>query len=316
MRDPYAERIIDAFALLAARLQMKLDDEFPRFASRLLEVTYPNYAAPTPSMAVARLFPDSADVRVGEGFTLARGTRLASRVAHGEATACEFRTAHDVTLLPFSIEAATLSPTPHDLPRFDRYVEPRAPVRGALRLRLHTSGKAVFADLHALDRLSIHLGGEMQVASHLFELVHTACVGVLAVDPNEPGALRKIVGAAGHEAIAHQGLNADESLLPLAWSGSHGHGLLKEYFACPARFHFFVLDGLRALLSRARCCEIELVILLDRWPERLAALVDASRFCLFCTPVVNLFRTRTDRIELSSSATEFHLAGRRLASRD
>jgi hypothetical protein len=57
MTDPYVERLIESFSFMAARMQLKLDAEFPRFTGRLLEVIYPNYVAPTPSMAVARFFP-------------------------------------------------------------------------------------------------------------------------------------------------------------------------------------------------------------------------------------------------------------------
>ncbi len=51
--DPYVERLIESFCFMAARTQLKLDAEFPRFTGRLLKVTYPNYVAPTPSIAVA-----------------------------------------------------------------------------------------------------------------------------------------------------------------------------------------------------------------------------------------------------------------------
>lgn len=56
MTDPYVERLIESFSFMAARMQLKLDAEFPRFTGRLLEVIYPNYVAPTPSIAVARFF--------------------------------------------------------------------------------------------------------------------------------------------------------------------------------------------------------------------------------------------------------------------
>ncbi|MGF6266668.1 type VI secretion system VasI/ImpG family protein [Paraburkholderia youngii] len=53
--------------------------------------------------------------------------------------------------------------------------------------------------------------------------------------------------------------------------------------------------------------EAEIVLLLDRLPEELATHVDAARFLLFCTPVINLFRKRTDRVEINRAQTDFHL---------
>ena len=47
--DPYVERLLEGCAFLTARVQLKLDAEFPRFTRRLLEIVYPNFLAPTPS---------------------------------------------------------------------------------------------------------------------------------------------------------------------------------------------------------------------------------------------------------------------------
>jgi type VI secretion system protein ImpG len=311
-RDPYVERLVDSFCYLTARMRVKLDAEFPRFAARLLEVLYPNFAAPTPSMSVARFFPDASDKRLAAGYRIARGTQLVSRVAHGEQTACEFRTSQDVILYPLEIAGASLTNAPRELAALERFAPQDRAVHGALRLRLRTTGEATFADLHTLDHLPVYLAGEDHLASHLLELVHTCSVAVLVVDPASDE--RRAVVAAG--AVAHDGLGPDQGLLPLAWSKFHGHNLLQEYFACPNRFHFFTLQELATALSGLRGREAEIVVLLDRSPGSLAGLVDASRFALFCSPVINLFRQRTDRVELSSGAPEIHLVPRRHAPLD
>ena len=51
--DPYVERLLEGSAFLAARVQLELDMQFPTFTSNLLEIVYPHYLAPTPSMMVA-----------------------------------------------------------------------------------------------------------------------------------------------------------------------------------------------------------------------------------------------------------------------
>jgi type VI secretion system protein ImpG len=307
--DPYVERIIESFCFMSARMQIKLDAEFPRFTERLLEVIYPNYVAPTPSMAVARLFPSRTEGNLVEGFRVSRGSAFTARAPDGERTACQFRSGQDVTLYPLEIIDARLTGIPPDIPSLDRYVAADVQVRGALRLRLRMTGDANIADLKGLDRLPIYLAGDEQVASHLFELLHTAGIASLT---GTPGELGRASHAVTSDAIVHEGLGTHEGLLPLTWSSFHGHNLLHEYFACPSRFYFFSLTGLEAGLRRISGKEAEIVILLDRAPETLANLVDASRFALFCTPVVNLFRQRTDRIELSQGETEFHLVPYRL----
>ena len=53
--DPYVERLLEGFAFLSARIQLKMDAEFPRLSQRILEMACPHYLAPTPSMASAPL---------------------------------------------------------------------------------------------------------------------------------------------------------------------------------------------------------------------------------------------------------------------
>ena len=137
--DPYVERLIESFCFMAARMQLKLDAEFPRFTGRLLEVIYPNYVAPTPSIAVARLYPGQAEGNLAAGYRIARGTSFKARIPDGEKTACQFTSGQDVTLWPLTITDARLTGIPPDIPALDRYVPPDRQVRGALRLRLATT---------------------------------------------------------------------------------------------------------------------------------------------------------------------------------
>ena len=53
--DPYVERLLEGSAFLAARVQLELEMQFPTFTSNLLEIVYPHYLAPTPSMMIAQL---------------------------------------------------------------------------------------------------------------------------------------------------------------------------------------------------------------------------------------------------------------------
>ena len=71
--DPYVERLLEGFAFLAARVHLKIDDEFPRFTQHLLEIVYPHYLAPTPSMAVVQMNPNLSEGSLAQGFRVPRG---------------------------------------------------------------------------------------------------------------------------------------------------------------------------------------------------------------------------------------------------
>src|SRR5512134_3670742 len=88
--DPYVERLLEGVAFLAARVQLKIDAEFPRFTQALLEIVHPHYLAPTPSMVVAQMTPNPKETSLAAGTrTVPRGTTMQAD-AGAEATACEF----------------------------------------------------------------------------------------------------------------------------------------------------------------------------------------------------------------------------------
>ncbi|MGF6660033.1 type VI secretion system protein ImpG [Paraburkholderia atlantica] len=302
--DPYVERLIEAFCFMSARTQIKLDAEFPRFTQRLLEVVYPNYVAPTPAIAVAQLRPSLREGDFTKGLKVPRHSMLRSAIPPGEQTACEFRSSQDVMLWPVEIVEARLTAVPPDIPDTDRHLLPHMQLHGALRLRLRTTGEVKFNQMTNFDRLPIYIGGDERIASHLFELIHAGSVASVV---RAYGASRDEGHVVAKTPVDFEGLQAEQCLLPLTWNTFHGHNLLQEYFACRQRFYFFALTQLAAGLARVDSTEAEIVLLLDRLPEELAAHVDAARFLLFCTPVVNLFRKCTDRVEINRAQTDFHL---------
>src|SRR5262252_11203930 len=77
--DPHVERLIEAFALLAGRVQHKLDDEFPELTDALFSVLYPHYLAPIPSLGVVQFVPDPARTPLNDGFLIPRVSRLRPR---------------------------------------------------------------------------------------------------------------------------------------------------------------------------------------------------------------------------------------------
>jgi type VI secretion system protein ImpG len=65
--------------------------------------------------------------------------------------------------------------------------------------------------------------------------------------------------------------------------------------------------GLRPVLTQINANELELVILLARGIPSLESLVEASNVALFCTPAINLFEKRGDRIHVSEGSYEYHV---------
>ncbi len=305
--DPYVERLLEGFAFLAARVQLKLDAEQPRLIAHLLEATYPNFLAPMPSMMIARLGVDTTDPNLARGFAVPRGTALISELPRGQDTHCEFRTAHAVTLWPIELVSAKYFSYAPDLPLAQlAQVQGANGVKGGLRIRLRAGGGMRFNQL-GLDRLALYISASDEVAFRLHELVLGATLGTLVYADRTVADVPAAQQWRGADSVRPVGFAAHEALLPESLRAFSGYRLLQEAAAMPQRLLFFELDDLAARLAQVGGDEVELIVLFRRGDAALEALVDAKSLALFCTPAINLFRKRLDRIQLGPGAWEYHV---------
>ena len=302
--DPYVERLLEGVAFLAARVQLKLDAELPRFTQALLEIIYPHYLAPTPSMLVAQITPDPKEPQLVTGTKVVpRGSALHSLPTGESGTTCEFRTAHDVTLWPIRIAAVSYFNFAPDLPLTG--LPYASKIRAGIRIRLATTAGVKFSQL-PLDRLMLYATGRDDVATGLYELCLAQPLGVLVTDR-----AARVLAELPATAIRPLGFSDDEALLPASLRSFHGYRLLQEYFSFPERYRFFEVGGLARGLSSLNASEAEIVLLLGRGETALDGLLDASNLALFCTPAINLFPKRVDRTSVSDATHELHVVADR-----
>ncbi|MFT5589931.1 MAG: type VI secretion system protein ImpG [Bradyrhizobium sp.] len=299
--DPYVERLLEGFSFMAARVQMKIDAEFPRFTQHLSELVYPHFLAPTPSMGVVQLQPDLTNPALVAGTLVPRGSAMRSVLGKDDATACEYRTAHDLTLWPVELVEAKFFT--HSGALFGTDIRLPANVKAGLRLRLRTAGGVPFRKL-ALDRLSLHLRGGDDMPARIYEKILSAVEGVLVLPAKRPAPWHTLLPKA---AVQPLGFDEDQALLPSGKRTFQGYRLLQEYFAFSARYLFVELSGLAPALTACDETEIDVIVLLNRADIQLEQTLDASNFALNCTPAVNLFKRRADRINIADEALEYHV---------
>lgn len=299
--DPYVERLLEGFAFLAARVQLKLDAQFPRFTQHLLECVYPDYLCPIPSMAVVQLQPDPDEGALAEGFPIPRDTVLRSLLGKDDQTACEYRTGHPVTLWPLAVEEVEYLPTAGTVAALG--LDGVAGLRAGLRVRLRTTAGLDFAKI-AIESLPIHLRGAGEIGARLHEQIvaNTIAVAACAV-----GADRKRCTRVAGARVRALGFDDHHALLPPAPRSFSGYRLLREYFAFAERYLFVEFTDIGDSLRRIGGKQVDLVIAFDRVAPLLENALDASSVALFCTPVINLFPKRADRIHLDGPGTEHHV---------
>ena len=310
--DPYVERLLEGFAFMAARVQLKLDAQYPVFTQHLLEMLYPHYLQPVPSMAVVQLHPDLGDAGLAAGQAVPRHTALRSLLGADERTACEYRTAHPVSLWPIELVEAGYFETPAALAAAGIEAPAGTTVRAGLRLRFEVRAGAQ-ADALAMDSLPVFLAGADELPKRLYEQILGDAEGYLLRAAGKQGTVSGFRDA-GH--IRPRGFDDEDALLPYDGRSFSGYRLLQEYFACPERFLFAEFAGMRQTLRRAGGTSFEIVVLLKRSVSGLARTVSADNFRLFCTPAINLFPRRADRIHLQQGKTEYHVLADRTRPMD
>jgi type VI secretion system protein ImpG len=299
--DPYVERLLEGFAYLSARVQLKVDAEFPRFTQQLLEIVYPHFLAPIPSMVVVEFLPDLKEGSLNDGFLIPKTTPLRSHVGKGEQTACEYCTAHDLTLWPLElVEAEYLS----GAGQVANTGVPGLPgLKAGIRLRLRTTAGLNFNQIK-LDKLPVYLRGIGELPMQIYEQLLANSFAVVLQDTVRPVKFQHVIK---HPAVMPVGFDSNEALLPYTPRSFQGYRLLQEYFAFPERYMFFELTGLQQGLQNLDANELDIIIVLNRNNPQLVNAIDKSRFALFCTPAINVFPKRADRIHISQQTHEYHV---------
>ncbi|MDE2005474.1 MAG: type VI secretion system baseplate subunit TssF [Rhodospirillales bacterium] len=308
--DPYVERLLEGFALLTARIQLKMEAEFPTLTQSLLQMVYPHYLAPTPSMAVVQVTPTASLQSSAAGAVLPRNTELRSLLGTEDQTNCEFRTAHAVELLPIAITEAEYIGTAAALTALN--LPDQRGVRAAIRLRLKATGEAPFAKI-PLERLPLFLSGPPAARVRLYEQLVADLATIYVRPAARPTPWLERLPA---EALRPVGFEPDESLLPRAAESFDGYRLLQEYYAMPERFLFVELGRLGPLAARCAGHELDIVLLLNRSEPALANAFGSDQFSLFCTPAINLFPKRGDRVNLTDREVEHHIVPDRMRPLD
>ncbi len=300
--DPHVARLLEGVAFLGARVQQRLDDEFPELTEALLGILYPHYLAPVPSCMIARF---QSQPGLDRPVTLPAGLALATEPVRGEV--CRFRTTWPQTIWPIEIESVRLSGLPLAAP-----ANPHAAgAVSVLRIRLRCTADVDFTTLR-LDRLRFFLRASPNVSLPLLELLSTRAISVAYADGPADPRPAILPGSA----IEPVGYASEDALIPWSPRGFSGFRLLTEYFAFPEKFLFLDFTGIEAKTLLQAGKELDIFVYMDRAVPDLERMVGDDTLALGCAPAINLFQQRCEPIALTHTDTEYRVVpdARRTAS--
>ena len=290
--DPHTERILEGFAFLAARIQKKIDDSFPELTESLLQIIYPHYTRPLPSMTTVRFSPALINVPPS-GHRISRGTRLST--APIQNTRLSFKTTQEVRLLPVDVVSAGFT-TP---------LNPGVGARGGIRIKLSTANGFPLEKIEWPNRIRFFLNGHQQHVFTLYEWIMNHCVSVRITPFSEKKGVVRYHEAfdLSPQSIRPAGFDDEDALLPWPQQSFAGYRLLYEYFAFAEKYLYFDIEGIERLRGADGEC-FEISIFLDREnDDRLH--IDSDTFCMYATPAVNLFGQIALPIRVEHKKTQY-----------
>ena len=297
--DPHVERLLESFAFLAARVHLKVDDDFPEITQALLSIVYPHFIRPIPSMSVVEFQVDVEQGKLTTGLDIPKDSLLYSRPVGG--VPCKFQTCYDTTIWPLTVMAASLTSP-------DR-LKPSLRVPGAahaLKLDVRSSPDAPLPKL-GLDSLRFYLFGESSLAYLLYELLCSRLVSIVVRDP----ANKKIEPVTlPASALRPAGFAENEGMLPFPRRSFTGYRLLQEYFAMPEKFLFVDVTGLKNVWAAGYKNTAELIFMLsttgnDDRRQQIETGISPKTFRLGCAPIINLFPQKAEPILLDQHKYEY-----------
>ncbi|SDC06834.1 type VI secretion system baseplate subunit TssF [Acinetobacter boissieri] len=290
--DPHIERLIQAFSLIAARIDKKLADSYDVFTRSLFEVMFPQYLRHFPACTVVSLEDVSKTKQLNEVSIIPVKTLLKSKSFNG--IQCEFLTSNQVKLLPIHLCGLKFDTTPSQHTHLNQ--------NATLSI-----GFEIFNESeHWLQKqsLPIYLDSisnfPLQVLDGIFQKNTRFS---LKID-------QKIIKI--DNPFDLMGFNESESLLPIDQHTHHAYRLLLEYFCFPEKFNYLNLnlDFFKHFPKGQATFEILVHLKLnlnDQAVIRNYSQLNEANFRLFTTPAVNLFEKKAEPQKINHKQLEYSL---------
>ncbi len=296
LEDPHVARLVESFALLCARLRLKIDDEFPEVCQSLLQALYPQYVAPIPPISICHFEPTELASENHEGVLIGRGAVVETEEFKGQS--CSFRTCFATRVYPIKLTEAQYQKPPFTFP-----VEPSwsATARAALRIRFRTISDKLPISKMEISKLHLYLGSAESCGNELFETLLRDCVGIGVFSSGCPEG--RFISARNIRAI---GYADDQALLENDARTSTAYRYLWEYFVSADKFRFVEID-LGSLVADVARDDLDIVFYLSKFNAHIGRELANDTIRVGCTPIINLFRHLPEPIRLTGNQTEYRV---------
>lgn len=293
LEDPLVERMISAFALLNAKTQQRLDDDFSEISDAILESLYPHFLQPIPSAAIVQL---KAQLGTSEIEQVGSDIQFYTQPVKG--TRCRFTTIYPIDVLPLNLTEAKLSFRPFSAPGSNQ-VEGNA----ILHIKLKTFDKDLKIKDLKISQLRFFLSGDSSLMLKLYELIFLATNNIVV----SSGEHKNQFEVLDRRHLQSVGFNVEDGLIPYPNNAQLSFRLLTEFFVFPEKFLFLDLVNLQTCTQNIENDELDLFFYLKDADTIFESQLGADNFKLGCAPAINLFPHTCEPIKFSNTSMTYAL---------
>ncbi len=276
--DPDVERLLEGFAFLTGKLREKVEDEFPELTHSIINMLWPNYLRPIPSLSILRFHPKN---NFHTRQVISQSTQVDSKPVFG--TACHFNTCRDVEIYPIECERV-------------QAIHSKDTSKVILELSMLNPDELVKSI--GLESLRFYLGGNTYSAQSLYLWLGHYLESIdVEFDGGKVTVPKDVFSVVGFD---------NDGLLPYPKNVYQGYRIFQEYLAFPEAFHFFDLKKIGQYIPRHVKGNFKICFNFSQTLPTSAQITNDS-FILYATPIVNLFQHDADPIDLTGRQTEYRV---------
>lgn len=243
-----------------------------------MRLLWPNYVQALPAMSTLKFTPAN---ELTQKTIIARGTEVLSQPIEG--VQCQFKTCYDIEVYPISINSSSFTANGNG---------------GIYQLRLELPSGVTLHSLN-MKQLKIHFNGDKASCLSLIMALCSATTQAefCALDENKEIINRSTFPI---DSIQSVGFSADQALYDYPLNTFEGYRHIQEFFCYPEKYYYIDLTELPICPAQFSegCKYIDIRFTIANITQQPFY---ANRITpeLFCTPIVNSFKTDTQPILLT-----------------
>lgn len=295
--DPHTERIIESVAYMAANLHSVIDANSQNIAYYLLSAICPNMIATIPPCTIITMKHPKQHTQK-DVIKIAKGADVNATSSDDQNII--FKTLYDLVIYPINITDASIT---------KNYAHLSDDTPWSIEIILNDYSGKGFVEL-CCNNLVLFLNSDV---------IENALMIYEAIFSNKHDAYIKVDDSfiqLSTDNIVQYGFDDESSICPISDYSNNAMQLLQEIIHFKQKFMFFACKNISNILSanvtQSKVTQLSLIFFIKFNNNNILSTVNKKSFLLNCTPVVNLFRMKSDPFIFDGTQNKYRLSANKM----